>query len=64
MDKSRTEACALIGEWIHSEKDRHILTRHMLDGVTYEQIAEEMDLSVDCVKKRGRKATTRLMEHM
>lgn len=64
LDKPRTEAAGLIREWIHSERDRHILLRHMLDGITYEKIAEEMALSVDCVKRRGRKATARLMEHL
>lgn len=64
LNTSRSETVRLIREWIHSERDRHILMRHILDGITYEKIAEEMDLSVDCVKRRGRKAETRLMEHL
>lgn len=64
LHTSRTETINMILEWIHSERDRHILMRHVLDGITYEKIAEEMELSVDCVKRRGRKAAARLMEHL
>ena len=36
----------LIDEWIFNERDRNILKRRLLDGITYEKIAEEFDLSV------------------
>lgn len=64
LHKSRTETSFLIKEWIHSEKDRWILMRHILDGITYEKIAEEMELSIDCVKRRGRKAIAELAQHL
>ena len=38
----------LIDEWIigkNSERDRAILKRRLLDGVCYEPLAEEFDLS-------------------
>jgi AraC-like DNA-binding protein len=35
----------LIEEWIFSEKHRQMLKRNLLDGWTYEKIAEEFDLS-------------------
>lgn len=42
---------ALIEEHIHSERDRAILCRRLIDGVCYEPLAEEFDLSVPHVKR-------------
>ena len=36
----------LIDEYIHSERDRKILKRRLIDGICYEPLAEEFDLSV------------------
>lgn len=44
-DMSRTEIEYLIDEWIHKERDRKILKRRLLDGICYEPLAEEFDLS-------------------
>lgn len=41
----------LINEYIHSERDRQILRRRFIDGITFERIAEEFDLSARHVKK-------------
>ena len=41
----------LIDEYIHSERDRKILKRRLIDGLTYENLAEEFDLSVTQVKR-------------
>jgi len=41
----------LIDEYIHSERDRKILKRRLIDGITYEGLAEEFDLSVTQVKR-------------
>ena len=43
--KSRSEWLSLLNEWIHSERDRKLLTRYMLDGITLEKVAEEFDIS-------------------
>lgn len=40
----------LIDEWIFSERDRRLLKRRLLDGITYENLADEFDLSVRQVK--------------
>lgn len=50
MELSRSEIEYLINEWIFSERDRQILKRRLLDGVYYEPLAEEFDLSVRRVK--------------
>lgn len=48
MPRSQVEA--LIDEWIFNERNRRILKRRLLDGITYERLAEEFDLSVQQTK--------------
>ena len=43
---SRTEWEHLIDEYIFSERDRAIVKRRLLDGVRFEPLAEEFELSV------------------
>ena len=45
-DYSRTELNNTIDEWILNEKYRAILKRRLLDGICYEPLAEEFDMSV------------------
>lgn len=52
---------ALIDEHIHSERDRAILKRRMIDGVCYEPLAEEFGLSVQRVKAIVYKAQQKLI---
>ena len=40
----------LIDEYIHSERDRKILKRRLIDGIFFEPLAEEFELSVRRVK--------------
>ena len=35
----------------HAERNRAILKRRLIDGLTHEQLAEEFDLSVQAVRK-------------
>lgn len=49
-DYSNTEVCEIINEYIHSERDRAILKRRLVDGICYEPLAEEFDLSVKQIK--------------
>lgn len=60
--KSRSEWILLITEWIHDERDRKMLERQLLDGITIEQIAEEFNLSPVQVQKRLRKAREQLFK--
>ena len=48
---SVSETERLINEWIFNERNRSILKRRMLDGITYERIAEEFDMSVSQIKR-------------
>lgn len=64
VDLSRSEIEKLINEWIFHERDRAILKRRLLDGVTYEKLAEEFDLSVRQVKNIVYKQQDRLFSHV
>lgn len=63
-DLSRSEIDALIDEWIFSERDRKILKRRLLDGIVFEKLAEEFDLSVRQVKNIVYKGENRLYSHI
>lgn len=47
---SRSEIEAAIDEWILNERDRKILKRRLLDGIIFEALSFEFDLSVRHVK--------------
>ncbi len=63
-DLSRTQLEALIDEWIFSERDRAILKRRMLDGICFDQLSEEFNLSVRQTKNIVYKAKERLFKHL
>ena len=44
--KCRDEWEALIDQWVHNEVDRKMLKRKYLDGICFEPLAEEFELSV------------------
>ena len=50
IEYSNSEISLIIDEWIHSERDRQILKRRLIDGCCYEPLAEEFNLSVRQVK--------------
>lgn len=60
---SRTEWVELIDLWIFNETDRAILKRRLLDGRTYEQLAEEFNYSDRHIKTRVYKAEKQLFKH-
>lgn len=55
---------ALIDEWIFSERDRAILKRRLLDGIVYEALADEFELSVRQTKTIVRKGIEALIKHI
>lgn len=50
LNVSRTEAEKLINEWIFNARDRDILKRRILDGIAFEELAEEFHLSTQRTK--------------
>ena len=56
----------LIDEWIvgkNAERDRKILKRRLIDGVRYEPLAEEFELSVRQVKNIVYKGESIIFKH-
>lgn len=49
-DISRTEIEQAIDEWILNERDRKILKRRLVDGIIYESLSYEFDMSVRQIK--------------
>ena len=45
MEYMNSKIRELIAEYIHSERDRAILARRLIDGITIEKLAEEFDLT-------------------
>ena len=48
---TNTEIARRIDERIHHERNRRILKRRLIDGVCYEPLAEEFDMSVVQIKR-------------
>ena len=66
MDLSRSDIEKLIDEWItgrNAERNREILKRRLIDGVCYEPLAEEFDLSVRQIKNIVYKTEEILFKH-
>lgn len=63
-DISNSEIEKAINEWIHSERDRKILKRRLIDGICYEPLAAEFDMSVRRIKDIVYKAEARLFRHL
>ena len=45
MEYTNSQMMAVISEYIHSERDRKVLTRIYIDGIGQERAAEEADLT-------------------
>lgn len=62
--KSRAEWEALIDNWVHNERDRRMLKRKMLDGICFEPLAEEFELSVNHCQAIVKKAKAQLFKNI
>lgn len=61
---SRTEIILIIDEWVLNERNRAIMKRRLCDGITYEKIAEEFDLSTQQIKTIVYKCRNTLALHL
>ncbi len=64
---SRSEWELLIDEWIighNAERDRAILKRRLFDGICFEPLAEEFELSVQQTKSIVYKSLAKLIKHI
>lgn len=63
-DYSRSEISAAIDEWILNEKHRAMLKRKLIDGVTYERLAEEFGFSPRWTKELVYRLKVKLYKHL
>ena len=64
---SRSDIEKLMHEWLigqNAERDRAILSRRLFDGITFERIAEEFDLSVRHAKTIVYNAESKIFKHV
>jgi hypothetical protein len=59
---SCSEWNTLIDEWVFNERNRLILKRRIIDGVTYEKLSEEFDMSDRQIKKIVKTETQKLAD--
>ena len=66
-DYSRSELEAAINEWIvgkNAERDRRILYRRLIDGICFEPLAEEFDMSVRQIQNIVYKSQEKIFRHL
>ena len=64
---SRTQILEAINEWIvgrNALRNREILEKKLIDGISYMALAEEYDLSLKRVKTIVREGTKLIAEHL
>lgn len=62
-DIPNSELERLIEEWVKSERNRKILKRRLIDGIHYEKIAEEFELSDRQIKTIVKKEKENILSH-
>lgn len=63
-DYTNSEIGRLIDEHIHSERNRKLLKRRLIDGICFEPLAEEFEISVRQCKAIVYKEQDRLFKHL
>lgn len=64
MEYTNSQIRALIEEYIHSKRDRSILMVRLIDGLTFEQIAELVEMSPRQVRTIVHKCESILFRHL
>ena len=64
MEYTNSQIREIIGEYIHSERDRKIMERRLIDGITVERLAEEFELSVRCTKTIVYRCQVEIFRHI
>lgn len=63
-DLCRNDWEKLIEQWIFSERDRAVIRRRLLDGITFEKLSEEFDLSVRQIQTIVYRCQNKLLKHV
>lgn len=63
-DYTNSQINSIIDEHIHSERDRSILKRRLIDGICYEPLSEEFGMSVRQIKNIIYKSTDKIIKYL
>ena len=63
-DYTNSDISNLIDEHVHSERNRAILKRRYVDGIHYESLAEEFDMSVRQIKNIVYKESDKFLKYL
>ena len=63
-DIKNSDIKMIIDEYIHSERDRAVLTDRLVNGLTYEKLGEKHDLSEIQVKRIVYKLSDDVYRHL
>lgn len=61
---SVSEVEYIIDEWVFNERNRKIAKRKIIDGITFEKLAEEFELSTQQVKTIVYKCQRIISQHL
>ena len=64
MEYTNSRIREIIAEHIHSERDRKIMERRLVDGICFEPLAEEFDMSVRQIKNIVYKGSEKVFKHL
>lgn len=64
MEYTNSQIKALIAEHLHSERDRQLLYRRLIDGITFEKLSEEFSLSPRQTRSIVHKCEAILFKHL
>ena len=64
IEYTNSQIAAIIDDYIHSERDRSLLKSRLIDGLTFEKLAEKHDLSVRQVKRLIYKKQEIVFKHL
>lgn len=64
MEYTNSRIRELIAEHVHSERDRRLLERRLIDGVVFEKLGEEFDMSDRQVRRIVYKLQEQLFKHL
>lgn len=64
IDYCRSDIEHAIEEWILNEKYRAIMKRRLIDGITFESLSSEFDMSVSQIKRIVYKSESKIFKHL
>ena len=63
QDYSNDRVTAVIGDYIHSSRDREIILANLVDGISYDELAGQYSLAYESIKDIMRKGRAALELH-